>query len=210
MGSWTEYIKFFVGLFSIVNAIGTVPVFINLTESFSKSQQLRTARIAAFTCCVVLMLTLITGEMLLKFFGISIGSFRVGGGILLLLMAISMMHARLSNVKQTPEEAIDKANSDSVAVVPLGLPLLAGPGAISTVILYANRYPSPTHYAILCCEIILISLIIWAIFRASNFLSNLLGKTGINIITRIMGLIMAAIGIEFIASGIKQLFPVLA
>lgn len=210
MEPMTEYIKFFVGLFSIVNAIGTVPVFINLTDSFSEAQQLRTARIASLTCCVVLILTLVTGEMLLKFFGISIGSFRVGGGILLLLMAISMMHARLSNVKQTPEEAMDKANSDSVAVVPLGLPLLAGPGAISAVILYANRHPSATHYAILGGEIILICLIIWAIFRASHFLSRVLGRTGINIVTRIMGLIMAAIGIEFIASGIKQLFPVLA
>ncbi|RJP94663.1 MAG: YchE family NAAT transporter [Desulfobacteraceae bacterium] len=210
MELWQEYVKFFVGLFSIVNAIGTLPVFINLTENFSEAQQLRTARIAAFTCCIVLLLTLVTGELLLKFFGISIGSFRVGGGILLLLMAISMMHARLSNVKQTPEEAIDKANSDSVAVVPLGLPLLAGPGAISAVILYANRYPSVTHYSILGGEIILMSLIIWGIFRASHFLSNLLGRTGINIVTRIMGLIMAAIGIEFIASGIKQLFPVLA
>ncbi len=209
MGTLSEYIKFFVGLFSIVNAIGATPVFINLTKNLDRAKSLRSAKIAALTLFVVLIITLILGETVLNFFGISIASFRVGGGILLLLMAIAMMHAKMSSVKHTPEEADDKEDSETVAVVPIGLPLLAGPGAISTVIVYADRYPSLLHYCILGGTILIVSILTWLILRGSFYLSDLMGKTGINIITRIMGLIIAAIAVEFIANGLKQLFPVL-
>ena len=209
MGTSSEYIKFFIGLFSIVNAIGAMPVFINLTKNLARDQTLRSARMAAYTLFVVLMMTLLMGEALLHFFGISIASFRVGGGILLLLMAISMMHARMSSARHTPEEAEDRENSDTVAVVPIGLPLLAGPGAISAVIVYAARYPSFYHYIILGISILMVSILTWLILRSSFYISNLIGKTGINIVTRIMGLIIAAIAVEFIANGLKQMFPLL-
>ncbi len=209
MVSSTEYIKFFVALFSVVNAVGSVPVYINLTKNLTGPQSFRAARIAATTLCIVLIVAVFSGEAVLKFFGISIASFRVGGGILLLLMAISMMHARMSQAKYTQEEAEDKEESDAVAVVPLGLPLLAGPGAISTVIVYANRAPSWEHDGILAGIIVLISISSWVILRGSIYIADYLGKTGINIITRIMGLIIAAIAVEFITNGLKQLFPAL-
>jgi multiple antibiotic resistance protein len=207
---WSEYAKFLAALVAIVNPIGAIPVFINLTSGQNGPQRRRTGFRAAITTLIVLIIVLLSGETLLRFFGISIGSFRVGGGILILLMAISMMHAKMSTVKQTEEEALYSAEQDSVAVVPLGIPLLAGPGAISTVILYAQRRSSPTHYGILALEISLVSLAVWGAFGAAPRLASMLGKTGINIVTRIMGLIMAAIGVEFIANGVKQLFPVLA
>jgi multiple antibiotic resistance protein len=197
---WSEYAKFLAALLAIVNPIGAIPVFINLTSGQNGPQRRRTGFRAAITTLIVLIIVLLSGETLLRFFGISIGSFRVGGGILILLMAISMMHAKMSTVKQTEEEALYSAEQDSVAVVPLGIPLLAGPGAISTVILYG----------ILALEISLVSLAVWGAFGAAPRLASMLGKTGINIVTRIMGLIMAAIGVEFIANGVKQLFPVLA
>jgi len=209
MGNLSENVQFFIGLFSIVNAIGAMPVFINLTKNMDREESRRSARIAAMTLYAVLTVTLLLGEAILKFFGISIASFRVGGGILLLLMAIAMMHARMSSVKHTPEEAADKEDSDTVAVVPIGLPLLAGPGAISTVIVYANRSPSLLHYGILAGIILVVSLLTWFILRGSFYISGRMGKTGINIVTRIMGLIIAAIAVEFIANGLKQLFPVL-
>ena len=210
MEPWTEYAKFLAALLAIVNPIGAVPIFVEMTRNQSVSQRGHTARLAAGAAGLILIVVLFTGEALLHFFGITIASFRVGGGILILLMAISMLHGRISPAKQTEEEAQDTADKDSVAVVPLGMPLLAGPGAISTVILYAQRHSSPGHYLFLSTEILFVAAAIWISFRVAPYIASMLGKTGINIVTRIMGLIMAAIGVEFIANGLKQLFPVLA
>ncbi len=210
MEEWTEHAKFIAALLAIVNPIGAIPIFLNLTADQSTTERRRTGTMAAVSTGMVLGVTLVIGEALLGFFGISIASFRVGGGILILLMSISMMQASVSPVKQTEEEARDIAERDTVAVVPLAIPILAGPGAMSTVILYAQRLPSLKHYLILSAEIAIVTISIWISFRAAYFIASLLGKTGINIITRIMGLIMAAIGVEFIASGLKLLFPILS
>ena len=210
MGNWTEYAKFFAALVAIVNPIGCIPIFINLTADQSPAERNRSSRVAAYAAGAVLLVTLVSGETVLRFFGISIASFRVGGGILILLMALSMMHARVSPVKHTEEEARDSAEKENIAVVPIGIPILAGPGAISTVILYGHRHPSPEHALILGIEIVLVCLCIWLSCRTAPFLAKALGRTGINIVTRIMGLIMAAIGVEFIAYGLRQLFPLLA
>jgi multiple antibiotic resistance protein len=210
MTDWNEYAKFFAALVAVVNPIGAIPIFVSLTVSQSLKERRRTALLAAASAAMVLVLSLVTGEAILHFFGISIASFRVGGGILILLIAISMMHARVSPTKQTAEEAEDAADRDSVAVVPIGIPLLAGPGAISTVILNANRGSSIVHYFLLAGGVLSVSLIVWGCLRSAPFLSSFLGKTGINIVTRIMGLIMAAIAIEFMANGLRELFPPLA
>jgi multiple antibiotic resistance protein len=210
MPEWSEYAKFFAGLLSIVNPIGSVPLFLSLTAGQTRDDRKRTGLFTSISVMAVLMMVLAAGETLLKFFGITVPSFRVGGGILLLLMAISMMHARLSPVKQTEEEAQDAAEKNSVAVVPLGIPLLAGPGAMSTVIVYAHSSSSPIHYIILGSEIIGVSFIVWIFLRLSPLIASRVGKTGMNIVTRIMGLITAAISIEFITGGLKQIFPALS
>ena len=209
-GNLTEYLKFFAALVAIVNPVGAVPIFINLTGDQPRQQKSKNALMAAISTGAILLTALVTGEAILRFFGITIASFRVGGGILILLMAISMLHARTSPAKHTEEELEDSAERETLAVVPLGTPLLAGPGAISTVILYAQRYGSPVHYSIMALEILLLAASVWFFFRAAPLVASYLGKTGINVITRIMGLIMAAVGVEFIANGLKQLFPVLA
>lgn len=210
MVDWTEYIKFFTGLLAIVNPIGAVPMFLSLTTNQSTGERNRTSVLAAATVLMVLGVSLLMGEAILHFFGITIASFRVAGGILILLIAISMMHAKLSAAKQTEEEAQDAAEKDSIAVVPLGVPLLAGPGAISTIILFAHRDSSLLHYVIGGIEILSLALSIWLSFRLAPAIGKLLGKTGINIITRIMGLIIAALGVEFMTNGLKQLLPGLA
>lgn len=210
MVEWVEYAKFFAGLLSIVNPVGSIPIFINLTTNQSPAERHRTGFLAAVSVVLVLGVVLVVGEPLLRFFGITISSFRVGGGILILLMSISMMNARLSAVKQTEEEAQDAAEKDSVAVVPLGIPLLAGPGAISTVIVYAHYEFSLMHYLFLGAVIGGVAGVVWISFRLAPLIASTLGRTGINVVTRIMGLIMAAIGIEFIANGLKQLFPALS
>lgn len=207
MSDWAEYLKFFAALLAIVNPIGIIPVFISLTEQQSSAERRQTSLLAAVVVALVLLMALLTGETLLRFFGISIDSFRVGGGILILLIAISMLHAKMSPARQTEEEAQDAADKESVAVVPLGIPLLAGPGAISTIILYAHRDTRVIHYLMLGVEIVLIALIVWGSFILAPYIARALGRIGINVITRIMGLIMAAIGVEFIAAGLRQLLP---
>ncbi len=208
-GSWNEYLKFFAALLAIVNPVGAIPIFINLTAEQGDADRRKTGTMAAVSVAVILAVVLFTGESVLKFFGVTVGSFRVGGGILILLMAISMLHARVSQVKQTEEEVSDFADRETGGVVPLGTPLLAGPGAISTVILYAQRYSSSLHYVILLAGIVALALLTWLCFRMAPVMAKALGKTGINVFTRIMGLFMAAVGVEFIANGLKQLFPLL-
>ncbi len=206
-GAWAEYLKLFIGLIAILNPIGVIPIFINLTHQESTAERRHTARVTGMSVAAVLLVGLVAGEFILNIFGISIASFRVGGGILILLMAISMMNATMSLARQTTEEAREAVMKESVAVVPLAIPLIAGPGAISTVIVYADRAGGLAHKIILAVGIVLVALLVWFIFRMAQPLSEKLGRTGINVVTRIMGLIMAAIGVEFMANGLKVLFP---
>ncbi len=210
IGTFTEYFKFFIALVAVVNPVGMIPIFINLTANQETRERHTTGNVAALSVGIILLLALFTGEAILRFFGISVGSFRVGGGILILLMAIAMLNAKMSNIRQTKEEELDSVVRESVAVVPLATPLLAGPGAISTVILHAQRHNSPLHHLYLSLAIIGLSGLTALLMRLAPHISQWLGKTGINIITRLMGLVMAAMGVEFIAHGLKQLFPILA
>ncbi|MFZ1748064.1 MAG: MarC family protein, partial [Nitrospirales bacterium] len=136
--------------------------------------------------------------------------FRVGGGILILLMAVSMLHAQLSPTVQTKEEAEESDRKQDIAIVPLSTPLLAGPGGMSAVVLEAHKGSGMGHYGMISLAIILVGACVWTALHLAPWISQHLGKTGINIFTRIMGLILAAIAVEFIANGLKGLFPALA
>ncbi len=210
VSAWAEYLKFFAGLLAILNPIGVIPVFINLTQNQTAAERHHTAFTAAVTVGVVLAVALLAGERILNFFGISVASFQVGGGILILLNSLSMLQAKMGPTRQTEEEAQETAEKEQVAVVPLGVPLTAGPGAISTVILYGHKPALFGRYIILLIGIAVVSAIVWACFRLAPLISRALSRTGINIVTRLMGLIMAAIGIEFIAAGLRVLLPALA
>ncbi len=209
MLDFTEYTKIFIALLAIVNPIGAIPIVMALTADASEEEFKRTTKVTVISVMVILFTALLTGELLLSFFGISVNSFRVAGGILLLLMAISMLHARQSPITFSKEEAI-RDSRESVAVVPISMPLLAGPGAISTVILYTQKRHAPLHYLFMGLEILLLVLTLWLAFLSIPWISKHASQTGINIFSRVMGLILAAIAIEFIANGIKGLFPVLA
>ena len=205
-----DYIKTFIGLMAIVNPIGAIPIFISLTAGADDAQRLKTVNTVAITVGIILLVSLFVGQTMLEFFDITINSFRVGGGILILLMSVSMMHAKVSPAIQTKQEVEESMDRDSIAIVPLSIPLLAGPGAISTVILDAQKARDLTHYAILAVEIVVLSLLLWVVLRLSPLIAKRITATGINIFTRIMGLILAAIAVEFIAIGLKGLFPALA
>lgn len=206
----SEYIKIFIALLAIVNPVGAIPLFIGMTARQTTDERRQTLKMVALGVMSILLVTLFFGELLLRFFGITIDAFRVGGGILILLMAIAMLQANVSPLKQTQDEGDESLSKDSVAIVPLAMPLLAGPGAISAVILAAHKGHGIVHYLITAAGIVVLSLTVWGVLLLSPWVADKISATGINIFTRIMGLILAAIAVEFIANGIKGLLPALA
>ncbi|HBI14228.1 MAG TPA: MarC family protein [Desulfobulbaceae bacterium] len=209
MLEYPEYMKMLIGLIAIVNPFGVIPIFISLTSDVDISERRTVSKITTYSVLTILLLSLFFGEFVLNFFGITINSFLVAGGLLILLLAISMMHAKTSRIKRTAEEAEESEGKNSIAVVPLATPLLAGPGAISTVILYAHKGTGLRHYLIVGLIILALTLFLYIVFKCVPYISKYISQTGINVFTRIMGLILAAISIEFIASGLKGLFPAL-
>ena len=207
MLDWAEYTKFFLALLVIVNPVGAVPLFVSMTEQHTVDEKRRIARAASAAVAVVLVLAAIAGQPLLAFFGITIASFKVGGAILILLLAISMMHATPTGEKQTPEEAREAEDKESIAVVPLAIPLLSGPGAISTTIIYSTGRSSLSHILLIIACCLLVSLATWVSLRAATPVSLWLGKTGVNIAIRLMGLLLAAVAVEIFTSGILVLLP---
>jgi multiple antibiotic resistance protein len=210
MIDWPSLFKISLGLFAIVNPIGSVPIFISATSGWSHTERAQTAKTVAFSVFIILMVSSLMGDQILDFFGVSIPSFQVGGGILLMLIAISMMHGKQSGTSQTPEEAQTLAEREVIAIVPLSIPLLAGPGAISNMIIAAQKNASLIGHLSLIIPISLVCLTIWLVLKLSVKISYKLGTIGINVVTRLMGLILAAMAVEFIAHGLTGLFPALA
>lgn len=207
MLNWAEYAKIFLALVVIVNPVGAVPLFVSMTAENSEHEKKQIARIASIAVAVVLVMAAVIGQPLLTFFGITIASFKVGGAISILLIAMSMMRAAPAGEKQTPEEAKEAEHKANIAVVPLAIPLLSGPGAISTTIIYATERSSFGHLGviILCC--LLVAMATWIALRVATPVSNWLGKTGVNIAIRLMGLLLAAVAVEIMTSGLVVLLP---
>jgi multiple antibiotic resistance protein len=210
MKTWTDYIHILTALLVITNPIGAIPLFITFTQDQSPLLRRRTARITAIAVAVVLILSMFLGEPLLRFFGIGLPSFRVGGGILILLMAIAMLHGYQGETRHTPEERAEANDKESVAVVPLAIPMLAGPGAISTTIVYAHRAQTGWDIAFLLFAGVLVAASVWVALSLAEPIATRLGRYGINVTTRVMGLILAAVAVEFISGGLVELFPKLA
>jgi multiple antibiotic resistance protein len=204
----SAYVKIFVAILAILNPFGVLPVYLTLTGKSSGPERNKIARTVGVSVASVLALTALIGDKILQLFGISIASFQVGGSILLLLMAISMMFAK--DAKGANEAAEIAPDLASIAVVPLSVPLLAGPGSISTVIIYANLSGGPFHVWLIILCVILASFAIWIVLRMANRIGRLIGPLGLSIVSRLMGLLLASIAVEFFAKGIVKLLPGLA
>lgn len=204
-------IKPLITLLAIVNPIGVIPFFIHFTRNFSDEQKRRTVRIASFTAFAVIAISALAGLKVLEFFGISLASFRVGGGLLLLMSAIQMLHAQPAESRpQDVHEGASRADSGaSIAVVPLTIPLLTGPASISTVVIYAEKSRHIWELATLVAYGLIIGIATWLALSAADRIGRVLGQTGINVMTRLMGLILAAIAVEVMSDGLIKLFPVL-
>ncbi|WP_076536769.1 YchE family NAAT transporter [Shewanella sp. UCD-KL21] len=203
------YVKFFLGLIAIINPVGLLPVFVTLTSHQTEVERNHTGKVANFAVVIILLTTIFIGEHILNMFSISLSAFRIAGGSLIAIIAMSMLQGKLSQVKRNQEEDREASGMDSVAVVPLALPLMAGPGAISSVIVFSSTNNSLVDMIGMSITVIIFGLMSFGLFRMAPIIFKVLGTTGINVITRLMGLLMLSIGIEVIAAGIKGLFPTL-
>jgi multiple antibiotic resistance protein len=198
--------KFGISLYSVLNPIGAIPIFLTLTQWNAQEEIKKIAMVCSISVSITLLVGIFFGNLLLEFFGISVASFRVGGGFLIALMAIQMMNAKTLDTKLNPEEIQTQKQSQEVGIVPLAIPLLAGPGSISTSIIHANHFKTFWHWSGAVTIISIIGLSIFVILYFSRVIGNKVGKIGLNVMTRIMGLILMALAIEFISSGIKEIF----
>ena len=168
-------------------------------------------RVAAFTAFLVIAVSALVGLQILEFFGISLASFQVGGGLLLLMSAIQMLHAQPAESRaQDVDEGASRADSGaSIAVVPLTIPLLTGPAAISTVVIYAEKTRHIWELGVLVGYGLIIGVATWLSLSTAGRVGRFMGQTGINVMTRLMGLILAAIAVEVMSDGLLKLFPAL-
>jgi multiple antibiotic resistance protein len=207
-----DLLKPLIALLAIVNPIGVVPFFIHFTQNLTSDQRKRTIRVSAFTAFIVIAVSAIAGLKIIEFFGISLASFQVGGGTLLLISAIQMLNAQpAEGRKEDVSEGESKVDAGaSIAVVPLTIPLLTGPATISTMVIYADKTSHWWQIGVLVGYGVVVALATFLVFSASGRIARVLGQTGINIMTRLMGLILAALAVELLADGLTKLFPILA
>ncbi len=206
-------LKPLVTLLAIVNPLAIVPFFIHYTQGFSQEQRRKTIWISSLSCFIVIAVSALLGLHILDFFGISLASFQVGGGMLLLTSALNMLNAQPAEAKSNTHELEDGAEKAamgaSIAVVPLTIPLLTGPATMSTVVIYAEKAKSLLQLGTLVGYGLVIAVATALCFALAQPIARVLGKTGINVMTRLMGLILAALAVEVMSDGLTKLFPVL-
>lgn len=198
----------FSAIFFVVDPFAVIPVFLSVTRNESPQQRRSTAFRASAAATICLLLFAAAGGFIFRLFGITLGAFRIAGGILLFLMALDMMRAQRSRVRSSPEEESEGIERQDVAIMPLGIPMLAGPGSIATVtVLMSKAQGAWLHLAIVVVCIVLTGVLCFILLRAASVLEKTLKQTGLNILNRIMGLILAAVAVQFAVSGIRDVMP---
>jgi multiple antibiotic resistance protein len=206
LGSVHELIQFallaFSSLFFIVDPIATIPSFLALTAGAKLAERRHMAKRAAWTCFVVLSGFALAGTLIFKMFGITLPAFRIAGGLIMILIGLDMVQARRSQTKETPAETQQAMQKDDVGIIPLGVPMLAGPGSISTVIALMAESSSWLHGILIIGVVAVTAILSYWTLAAADRLGRRMGDTGIHILTRFMGLLLMAIAVQFILSGL--------
>jgi len=192
-------------VFFVVDPIGVVPIFIAMTNGDTPEHIHDTARRASLVASGLLIFFALFGTLLFKVMGVSLAAFRVAGGIVLLITALDMLRARQSETRTSPEEAQEATSKEDVAIVPLALPLLAGPGAIATVMVLVSRGPGRLATAAVIVAVLITMMATYFLLRGASLVQRVLGQSGVAIIQRVMGLLLAAIAVQFIADGGREL-----
>ncbi len=193
-------------IFFVIDPLANVPVFLSITGELSVAQRRAVALRAAFATWVILCFFAVAGGLVFKAFGISLGAFKVAGGIMLLLMSIDMMRAQPSPTRSTEEERAESRTRDDIAIFPMAIPMLAGPGAIATVMVLMSRAAwHPTRTPAVFFAITVTCLVAWLLMRSAANAERWLPKTLLRAFERVMGLLLAAVAVEFIAGGVRDL-----
>jgi multiple antibiotic resistance protein len=204
--AYQEYLRFIATLTAVLDPFLAVPIFLGVTAARDTRSRQRLANAVTLTVFAVLAGAAVFGEALLKFLGAGLPAFQVGGGLVLLLMALAMLNAEAGGMRQSRAEIKELESGALSGVVPLAVPLLAGPGAIGTTIIAAQAGGIAHTAALLGC-IALVCAMLWCVLRLADGVGHRMGTTGLNIATRLLGLLLAAIAIETMADGLKVLFP---
>jgi multiple antibiotic resistance protein len=207
LNALTEHMRYLIGIFAILNPIGAIPIYLSLMAERSPAEMHRTARKTAVAIAVILTLAVWLGGAMLSFFGIGIPAFRIAGGLLVLMIAIAMFGAKTSTATHTDAEHAEAEIKTDLSVVPLAIPLLAGPGAISLTIVDAHQAGTFLNRLLFTLGIAGVACIVWGVLRLAEPIGARLGTSGLNIATRVMGLILAAMAVQFMADGMLELFP---
>lgn len=203
----TELIKIVLAFVVLINPFSALGLFLNITKGYSESDRHKVAQISCLTVFVAITFFTILGENLLKVLGISLGSFQVAGGILVFLIAIHMMNGEGNPVKPNEDEVEVSSSLTASAVVPLAIPMMIGPGGISTVIIYSSQVKGVFEVGMIVMAGLCISLICYGSLLTAGRISRFLGETGLNILSRIMGMLLAAVAIEILVNGLRTIFP---
>lgn len=204
-----DYVRFGLTLFSILDPFAAIPLFLLLTGDRSRLERRATARTAALGVFVILLVAGFSGDHILRLLGASLPAFQVGGGIVLFLMSLSMINAKLGPQRQTQEETDEATDRSAVGVVPIAMPLLVGPGSISATIIYMERGSGIEHKGLTVAILALICIAVWVVLQLARPIGDRLGTTGLNILNRIFGLLLAAVAVQIFANGLRGLFPAL-
>ena len=209
MGSIISLSQFFLvaltSIFVLVDPIAAIPTFLIMTSGADLADRQRMARRAAWTCFLVLSAFAAAGSMIFRLFGITLPAFKIAGGVILLLIGLDMLQARRSPTKETPPETKEGAEKEDVGIIPLGVPMLAGPGSISTVMVLMSGAPAFWYVIPILVAITITSFASFWILSGADRVRGYLGETGIRILTRMMGLLLTAIAVQFILSGLGDI-----
>jgi multiple antibiotic resistance protein len=191
-------------VFFLVDPIAAIPTFLAMTADHDRLDRRHMAKRAALTCMVVLTGFAAAGKPIFRLFGITLPAFKIAGGVILLLIGLDMLRARRSPTKETPGEAEEGAGKEDVGIIPLGIPMLAGPGAISTVMVLMGGVPDWWYGIPVFAAITIVSLVSYWVLAGADRVRQYLGETGIRILTRMMGLMLTAIAIQFMLNGLAD------
>jgi multiple antibiotic resistance protein len=203
------FVKTFAGFFAVMDPIGAVPVFIAMTMRNTDTERRSMVRRASVTALVVLAFFGATQMWLFGFFGFTMGAFRVAGGLFLFIIAFEMMTAHATGARQSSEEQSEGEEKTDVSITPLAVPLLAGPATITGVVLAFSQARGVAQHTAIALALVCVCVACWLVLRASTRVHAFLGTSGTKVISRMMGLILAAIAVQFAATGLGELFPVL-
>ena len=197
------FIYLFVALFSVLNPIGTVPIFVGLTQNDTKKERSRISLWTAINVFIILIVSFFIGQYVLLFFGISIDALRIAGGIIIVSSGFSLLSGKFTKKRGINKKVENEAQKrNDIALTPLAIPMLAGPGSISLLIAFYQEHNSTIEIIISCFAILAIAAVIFVILRSAHYLAKFLGASGIVAISRIIGFIVIAIGIQYIVSAI--------